>query len=149
MKPFEEALQFAKEFDSKLICTDFDHYVVIHHGDGTTLNYNNAIAVKWKQYILVFTEHHQYYVYPKDELKYYEQYKPIGIKPLKNTGKKDKCDFCSKVFDIGDLKYDYHWCPGSDPMNSELTMATHKLYKFCVSCSKKGVKCPAGGHSLC
>lgn len=125
MASYKEALQVAKE--QELSAYDFSpHYdlVFIIHEEGTTLTYRSAFIKEWQDWIMVFTEHHGYFVYHKTDLEFYAHYKRKEVEKLK-TGHTEKCEFCGKDFNCSDLNYASH--PDCNVLDS-------KLFVFCKDC---------------
>jgi hypothetical protein len=84
--------EIAKTMDESLRSDEprFGHCVMILHEEGTTLFYRNAYIVKYYdpentdsknlsdcespgEWIMVFTEHHGFHVYPKDDLRGFQE----------------------------------------------------------------------------
>lgn len=125
---YKEALTVAKESDKKLSAYDFHPYslVEIIHEEGTILHYKSAFTREWKDWIFVFTEHHGTHVYHKSDLHGYGTYVRQEQEKQKETGYRDKCEFCHKEFKVEDLNYGSH--PGvhyDDP----------KYYVYCDDCN--------------
>lgn len=83
-KTYKDIYQKALDYNSKIKSTDgrFTHYVYIGHIDGTTLMFDSAFLMslldnnemKW---IICFTEHHGFHVYPDEDLTFCVELKPI------------------------------------------------------------------------
>lgn len=71
---YKTAYRVATKIDSKLTAYDFSSYkwVRIKHREGTDLLYRHAFLKKWKEYYLVFTEHHGYHVFHEDDVVCYQ-----------------------------------------------------------------------------
>jgi len=79
----------AAEMDEHLRADDLrlQHSVMILHEEGTTLFYRNAYLVKYYdslhgdwgasenpgEWIMIFTEHHGFHVYPVDDLSWFQE----------------------------------------------------------------------------
>lgn len=105
---YKEACQIAKEVDKNLTAYDFnsDDLVVVQHIEGTQLMYRCAFLKEWKNYILIFTEHHKSLVYDKDDLYSYNQYTSMKVEKLTGTPYVDTCMECNKVFKTEELRYE-------------------------------------------
>ena len=105
---YKEAEQVAKE--TKLTAYDFNpcSLVELLHEEGTNLYYKSAFTREWKDWIFVFTEHHGYHVYHKSDIVSYGTYIRQDTQKQKDTGYRDKCEFCNKDFKVEDLNYDHH-----------------------------------------
>jgi len=64
---------------------------------------------EWKDWVFVFTEHHGYHAYHREDLRVYWQFKQQQPTKLKGTGHKDKCQKCEKEFLVEELDYDYNY----------------------------------------
>lgn len=74
----KKAYDVARKYDKKLLATDprFSCSVHIVDEDGTVLMFEYAFALKWEdedmhEWLLVFTEHHEFNVYPTNGLLHY------------------------------------------------------------------------------
>lgn len=125
---YKEALNVAKEADKTLLTQDFNPYglVEIIHEEGTILNFKNAFLKEWKNYVIVFTEHHGTHVYHKSDLYSYGYYIRQEIGKLKNSGHNDTCNFCNKEFKVEDLEYGHH--PDIDQYDE------NEFYVYCSEC---------------
>ncbi|NIQ15816.1 MAG: hypothetical protein GTO02_15895, partial [Candidatus Dadabacteria bacterium] len=123
---YHEAVQVAKE--TELSAYDFDPYslVEIVHEEGTILHYKSAFIKEWKDYILVFTEHHGTHVYHKSDLHDYATYIRKEPEKLEFTGYVDKCEFCEKEFKVENLEYAHH--PDFEKYDES------EYYVFCADC---------------
>lgn len=112
----------AREYDKNLKCTDFyyDECVLVKHDDFTQCMFFSAFPLDYGPYILVFTEHHGYHVYHKDETLVWH----MKSLPKKNyiDLNKDVCVDCGKELLISDLIYGIH------PMHANGGVA------LCVKC---------------
>jgi len=128
MTSYKEACIVAN--DSKLSAYDFrpDELVVVIHEEGTQLIYRSAFLKEWKDYVFIFTEHHDTLVYHKTDLYSYKQYKENKINKLKDTGYMDKCQFCQKEFKVEDLEYGHH--PDFNLFNET------EYYFYCGDCKE-------------
>ena len=87
----------AEEYDKKLQSTDprFCHSVRIIHEEGTVLAFNHAFIMRWKDpavepggwgaigqsggvWVIVFTEHHGFHLYPRGDLYDFAEYQRIS-----------------------------------------------------------------------
>lgn len=83
--------EVAKKMDESLLATNpgFQNKVLVRHEEGTTLFYENAFAMRYydkdgvkhcwgnkhpNEWLLVFTEHHGFHVYPLDDLDDWRQF---------------------------------------------------------------------------
>lgn len=64
------ALAKAEAYSKKLttIDTRFQHAVHLVHADGTSMFLSHAFTVTWKEFVIVFAEHHGYFTYDKEDL---------------------------------------------------------------------------------
>lgn len=82
--PYREIRKLVEKYDEKLLATDkrFRKAVQIIHEEGTTLFFENAFlmkkTVKYDKgetvWIIIFTEHHGFHIYHKDDLYSYFEY---------------------------------------------------------------------------
>jgi len=71
MKPrYSAAMTEAKKRDEKLRADDprLRGYTVLQHEDGSHFCWDSAFAVRWRGYLMVFTEHHGYHVYDNNDV---------------------------------------------------------------------------------
>jgi hypothetical protein len=61
--------------------------VHIIHEDGSTISYINAIMVKFRDWVLVSTEHNGRHIFAKDDLSFYSQYKRTDLEEVDLDGK--------------------------------------------------------------
>jgi len=61
---------FARDLDARLRAGDFERNVTFVHRDGSICSFENAFAFRWKQYTMIFTEHHRFHVHPTEDLLY-------------------------------------------------------------------------------
>jgi hypothetical protein len=61
---------YVRAFDRTIIATDprLRNAVTIIHEEGTILHFEWAFAIKLKDWYVVFTEHHRYYIYHEDDV---------------------------------------------------------------------------------
>lgn len=83
----------AEEINKTLRADDprLQHYVLILHEEGTTLFFRNAYLVRYHdpqhgnwgdsehpgEWIMVFTEHHGFHVYPVDDLSWFQELQAV------------------------------------------------------------------------
>ena len=79
MIPISKAEDRAKDIEAYLQATDprFRRALNIVFDDGTSLLFQDAFIVEWKEYYLIFTEHHRFHVYHKDDVLHFQQYNRI------------------------------------------------------------------------
>lgn len=128
---YQEAQQVAKETDKKLSAYDFhpDQLVMIIHEEGSILTFRSAFTKEWKDWVLVFTEHHGTHVYHKSDLNLWGTYIQKQREKLADTGYTDKCEFCDKVFKVEELSYGHH--PDWDKYEES------KYWTYCDGCRDK------------
>lgn len=104
------------------------HSVVILHEEGTTLFFRNAFIMQYHdpqhgdwgasehpgEWIMVFTEHHGFYVYPIDDLNWFQEFQTVNSKRFPQDKEIDFCN-CGK-----DIVYD-----------------EKEHAEFCQTCSKE------------
>lgn len=75
----KEAHEKASEIDKTIGLSEFNGLVQVIHEEGTTLIWHNATVRKWKDWYMVFPEHHRIAVYHKDDVLvyYFTDRKPI------------------------------------------------------------------------
>lgn len=124
--PYKDAEVFAREYDKKLKATDFHskNCVYILHEEGTQLFYKSAFLKTWKDYVLVFTEHHGFHVYHKTDLVSYLQLSSTDVECAIDKQNKDSCYYCKKEFFVDELKY------GKNPHD----MTDDDIIVLCRSC---------------
>lgn len=71
--------QIVNEYDSKLLATDkrFRKSVKIIHDDGTVMCIDSAFLMTHGDYVIVFSEHHSSYIYHREDLIWYGQFKRL------------------------------------------------------------------------
>lgn len=71
-----EAKKKAQEIEDTLTATDFQwqHRVYMEHDDGTVLDFNYAFLREEDDWYYIFTEHHGFFVFHKDDVVYYKAY---------------------------------------------------------------------------
>ena len=92
----KRAHKMAEAYDKDLLATDsrFSRAVKLVHEEGTLLFFESAFLLKWKdpevkpgawgacetagQWLLVFTEHHGFHVYPLDDLSSWTMYEHVA-----------------------------------------------------------------------
>lgn len=75
--PLKKIREKAEEYDKTLLATDprFRRTVIMHHEDGSYLQYDNAFLMRAeREWIVCFTEHHGVHVYHADDLFAYSEY---------------------------------------------------------------------------
>lgn len=67
---YQEIDVTAKAYDHKLLATDtrFSRTVTLSHTDGSFFKWKRAFVMERMNWIIVFTEHHGYHIYDKDDL---------------------------------------------------------------------------------
>lgn len=67
---YQEIDTTAKAYDHKLLATDtrFNRTVTLSHVDGSFFKWRRAFVMERTNWIIVFTEHHGYHIYDKDDL---------------------------------------------------------------------------------
>lgn len=72
----QEAHKVAEKIDKNLRADDprLRRAVMIQHEEGTQLFFMYAFLMKWKNWIFVFTEHHSFHIYDKDDLNGYWEF---------------------------------------------------------------------------
>ncbi len=81
---FEKAMEAARRYDKRLNPEKFNGRAVgIVHGDGSHMFYRNALALRYLGLLIVFTEHHQWFVYDPNDLQSYGMFKQERIGKLK------------------------------------------------------------------
>lgn len=73
---YNQVKQFAEKYNDGLRADNprFKRSVQIIDEEGTVLFYRHAFLMEWGLYIICFTEHHGFHVFPKDELIGYNQF---------------------------------------------------------------------------
>jgi len=73
-----------KEYDAKLRATDprLRRSVQVIHEEGTTMHFEWAFAVKVDNYYVIFTEHHETFVYFDDEVEVIQRGDQIPVETL-------------------------------------------------------------------
>lgn len=71
----QEAMDAAGKYDDELLATDprFNHRVFLVHRDGSVLLFGSAFLIEQDEWVSVFTEHHSYFVYHKEDLVLYRE----------------------------------------------------------------------------
>ena len=128
---YADAVAVAKERDKQLTTRDFKpgEAVILHHEEGTQLFYRSAFLERWKDWVLVFTEHHGFHVYHRSDLSYHAHVTELPIKRLMGSGHLDHCSECGEEKSVDDLSYQSH----PDPEKSE----SEYIMPFCTSCLDK------------
>ena len=68
---YKEACEKAKEIDrSLLVCIDLKDFIYLSHSDGSKCMWSHANLKEDGEWIFIFTEHHGYFVYHKEDVKY-------------------------------------------------------------------------------
>jgi hypothetical protein len=80
---YDKAHEAARRYDKRLRAEDFKSAVLIMHQDGSHMFYRNAFALRYLGMLIVFTEHHRWYVFDPEDLHSYSQFKPQRIGKLK------------------------------------------------------------------
>lgn len=83
----KKALEIAKSIDKSLRSDDsrFNRSVLVLHEDGAVLFFRYAFLVTYfepteaRDWLLIFTEHHNYHVYDIDDLDLYGQFESIEL----------------------------------------------------------------------
>ena len=67
--------EYANAKNLELTCDNgtFNGKVCIKHNDGTILKLRYAFTEEGDDYIIAFTEHHGFFIYPKDEIVWDEE----------------------------------------------------------------------------
>jgi hypothetical protein len=91
--PMKEATMVASAYDEKLLATDprFQHSVTIHHEEGTVLHFEWAFALTCGVWFFIFTEHHGFHVYARDDVEIIQRGERIGIEEIPSPGRKVPC----------------------------------------------------------
>jgi hypothetical protein len=107
---YSDALKAAQEHEKTLSSYAFSGYeiVVIIHEEGSVLVFRSAFALEYGAYLLIFTEHHNYHVYHKNELTFFGHFKSQDLNKLTGTGNKEACSECKEVFLVDELRYGLH-----------------------------------------
>ena len=71
---YDDVFNYAKEKDKDLLCNDYKGAVNIIHQDGSTFHFNYAFYEDYDRYLIVFTEHHQFQIFYKDDLTEYSEW---------------------------------------------------------------------------
>jgi hypothetical protein len=126
---YKEVVKLAETADLGLTASMFgpSNLVFIIHEEGTTLTFRNAFIKEFKDYLMIFTEHHGTHVYHRGDLSHWGQYIQKEDETLKNTGYMDTCEFCGKEAKTEDLIYDLHpvWCKQEQDRN---------YHSYCLDC---------------
>jgi len=74
-----EALEKAMAYGKTLTVLDprFRRALHLVHADGTSMFFASAFAATWKEFVIVFTEHHGYFAYDKEDLTSCKAYAEI------------------------------------------------------------------------
>lgn len=125
---YREVEELARKVDSKLLAYDFGSgdIAFIIHEEGSTLLFQNAFVREFKDYIIIFTEHHGTHVYHRGNLSHWGQYAKKDNAAIRDTGYKDTCEFCGKEADVADLIYNTH--PNWDEY------VEGKYHSYCSNC---------------
>lgn len=69
---YGEAYKLAQKYNETLLCTDPRLHNAVHVfvDDGSTFMWQNAFLMSKDDYIIIFTEHHGFHVYHKDDVEY-------------------------------------------------------------------------------
>lgn len=72
----DQVREIAKKYDESLQATDerFNRNVVLLHHDGTYMRIMRAFLMMHEIWLVVFTEHHGFFVYHTDDLRLYNQH---------------------------------------------------------------------------
>ena len=110
MNNYKEAEQIARDADKKLLASEFHPWnmVLVIHEEGTILTFRSAFLKEWKDYVLIFTEHHGTHIYHKGDLTDYGTYNLQENTKLEGMDYIDRCEFCKKEAQVEDLIYDLH-----------------------------------------
>jgi hypothetical protein len=76
----KEMHKLASKLDTKLKCSDkrFDNCVRLDHKDGSSFFFHRAFVLEYKNIaFVVFTEHHGYKAFMRDEVTYMGCYKRV------------------------------------------------------------------------
>lgn len=67
---YNEVLEIATKLNAKLLATDsgFNNSVIVLHDEGTVISLENSFATKLEDWYIVFSEHHGFSIYQKDDL---------------------------------------------------------------------------------
>lgn len=106
--PYADAFAKAKNYDAGLTAYDFHPHssVLVFHEEGTQLFFRSAFLRKWKDYIIIFTEHHKFHVYHRTDLHAYYQFEEKSVASLPDMDSYDICSVCTKEFLVDFLVYD-------------------------------------------
>lgn len=132
-KQMQTVYEVARQIDANLTAYDFhgDRVVTISHEDGTRLVFHCAFLQVYfhpdhqdrcehpGEWILVFTEHHGFHVYHRDDLSSYSEYKRVrrDQKHKDHPGDRYICEACEETFvepnrEDGKLVCPNDWCSG-------------------------------------
>jgi len=108
--PYQEIEKVVVDYGNTLSAYSFDsgQFVEVKHCDGSHFMFASAFALKFKDYYLVFTEHHKYHIYHVTDVDLCDM---IGTEiqtlewPID-----DVCDICSKTGRCHEMDYTYY-CP--------------------------------------
>jgi hypothetical protein len=129
MKPatYKEVVELANSTDAKLTAYEFHptDLVFIIHEEGTTLTFRSAFLREWKDWVIIFTEHHGTHVYSKGDLSYWGHYSEKEKEKLKGTGFIDACEFCGKTGYVEDLIYG---------LNPNWEQDDNSYHSYCEDC---------------
>jgi hypothetical protein len=72
---YREAKEYADKYDASLLATDprFRRSVLLIHEDGSIFHINSAFLMQKDEWLFVFSEHHSYRVFGKDDLLSYSE----------------------------------------------------------------------------
>lgn len=77
---YKEASQKASEIDKSLTLKNFHDRIYIEHCDGSKMEFNYAMYKKLsKEFMVVFTEHHGYFVFHVEDVKKIEKIERTNI----------------------------------------------------------------------
>lgn len=67
---YDEAKSKANERGKEFTAYDFNptHHVVVHHDDGTTLDFASALVWRIEEWIIIFAEHHDMAIYHEGDI---------------------------------------------------------------------------------
>lgn len=85
-----EVREIAALIDSKLLATDkrFNRSVTVIHQEGTVFHYQNAFLMTYKEWIMIFPEHHAPQCLMKEDLEFYRQYEDVKVQEYRIRKKK-------------------------------------------------------------
>jgi hypothetical protein len=76
--------EIAQEIDKNLLASDprFSYVVYLSHEDGSFFHYENAFIMNCEEYLIIFTEHHNFHIFVRDEVSHFQQYKVVPPEKL-------------------------------------------------------------------